>query len=82
MVVIVRYIDITAVVHGHTKGILELAVATTRTAPLGHKNTVAVELLDTLVVFIHCIDITAAVHGHTVGVIELAVIITIAAPLG
>ena len=51
-------------------------------APLGHKNTVAVELLDAMVVSIRYINIAATVHGHTVGILELAVATTPTAPLG
>tara|TARA_B100000949_G_C14110055_1_gene377939 strand:- start:64 stop:258 length:195 start_codon:yes stop_codon:yes gene_type:complete len=63
-------------------GGLELSVASASAAPSGHKNTVAIKLLDAIVVSIRYIDITAAVYGHTLGGLELTVATTKTAPLG
>ena len=81
MVISIRYIDITAVVHDHTKGVIELTVTTTLTAPSGPKNTIAIKLLDAMVVSIRYVDIAATVYGHTRGVLELAITTTLTAPL-
>ena len=83
MVARIRYINITAAVYGYTRGLLKLTVAATLTAPFGHKNTIAIKLLDAMVAKICYINITATVHGHARGVIELAVAAAIAsaAPL-
>jgi len=81
MVACIRYIDIAVAVHGYTVGGLELSVAIASAAPSGHKNTVAVELLDAMVACIRYIDIAAVVHGHTEGVLELTVTTTLTAPL-
>ena len=81
MVVSIRYIDIAAVVYGHTFRRVKLSVAIASAAPLDHKDTVAIKLLDAMVACIRYIDIVAAVHGHTVGVLELAVATTPTTPL-
>ena len=69
MVESIRYINITAIdfVHGYIAGVLELAIAAALTAPFGHKNTIAIKLLDARVESIRYINITTTVYVHTVG---------------
>ena len=71
-------------------GGLELSVASASAAPSGHKNTVAIKLLDAIVPSIRYIsdnvavvyDIVAVVYGYTAGTEEEAVAAALTAPLG
>jgi len=82
MVESIRYINIAAAVHRHTRGVIELTIATTLTAPFDYKDTVAIKLLDAMVAIIRYVDIVAAVYDYTRGALKLSVAAAPDAPLG